>query len=150
MSRKLASMISVRFEPDEAKRIREAAEHAEETLSTFVRMAALDRAGPTNAELVQNGRDFLAEWEREFGPLPEKGRERAREFFNATEGRRSLTMMVKDGDGVRVEAVVYDHPLPIVWTKNGDRWAYTPVDGALTIEQDTLEGLLIQAGWTRK
>jgi hypothetical protein len=41
--RRLASMISVRFSPDEARAIRQAAEAADESLSQFVRMAALQR-----------------------------------------------------------------------------------------------------------
>lgn len=147
MTRRLASMISIRFEPDEAARVRDGATRAEKSLSEFVRQAALDRAGLSNAELAQNGLEFLAEWERQFGPLPEEGREQAQESFAATDGRRSRTIMTKDSNGIRVEAMVYN--TPIVWTKDGERLAYTPVDGALTIEQDTLEELLTEAGWTR-
>ena len=41
--RRLASMISVRFSPDEAKMVRRAAESADESISQFVRKAALQR-----------------------------------------------------------------------------------------------------------
>jgi hypothetical protein len=41
--RRLASMISVRFSPDEADMVRRAAEAADESLSQFVRKAALQR-----------------------------------------------------------------------------------------------------------
>ena len=41
--RRLASMVSVRFSPDEAVALRQAAEAAGESLSNFVRQAALSR-----------------------------------------------------------------------------------------------------------
>jgi hypothetical protein len=41
--RRLASMISVRFSPDEADMVRRAAEDADESLSQFVRKATLQR-----------------------------------------------------------------------------------------------------------
>jgi hypothetical protein len=41
--RRLATMISVRFSPDEARIVRQAAESANESLSQFVRKAALQR-----------------------------------------------------------------------------------------------------------
>ena len=44
--RRLASMISVRFSPNEAQMIRQAAEAADESVSQFVRKAALQRCQP--------------------------------------------------------------------------------------------------------
>jgi Mobilization protein NikA len=43
VKRRLATMISVRFSPEEAKVVREAAESAKESLSHFVRKATLQR-----------------------------------------------------------------------------------------------------------
>lgn len=53
--RRLASMISTRLSPDESDLIRQAAERASETLSNFVRQAAINRCRtvlvePTNEE----------------------------------------------------------------------------------------------------
>jgi hypothetical protein len=43
-SRRLASMVSVRLAPEELDRIRQAAEDAGESVSNFIRRAALDRS----------------------------------------------------------------------------------------------------------
>jgi hypothetical protein len=50
--RRLASMISVRFSPDEAAHVRQAAQAANESLSQFVRRAALQQSGLRAMELI--------------------------------------------------------------------------------------------------
>jgi Family of unknown function (DUF6290) len=50
--RRLASMISVRFSPEETKIVRRAAEAAGESVSQFVRKAALRRGRPLHFVLV--------------------------------------------------------------------------------------------------
>jgi hypothetical protein len=56
-SRRLASMISVRFAPDEVESIRVAAAAQGDSLSQFVRQAALARAGhaKTNVSRIGSG-----------------------------------------------------------------------------------------------
>jgi hypothetical protein len=54
-SRRLASMISVRFSPDEAREVRAAAAAAEESVSTFVRNAALSRARQSSTVATTTG-----------------------------------------------------------------------------------------------
>ena len=44
-NRRLASMVSVRFSPDEESHVREAAERSRQSVSGYVRRAALQAAG---------------------------------------------------------------------------------------------------------
>jgi uncharacterized protein (DUF1778 family) len=48
--RRLASMISVRFSPDEARMVRLAAETVDESVSQFVRKATLQRCQPQRSQ----------------------------------------------------------------------------------------------------
>lgn len=51
-SRRLATMISVRFSPEEARMVRAAAAEAGESVSNFIRAAALRQAGASNPVAV--------------------------------------------------------------------------------------------------
>jgi hypothetical protein len=53
--RRLAAMVSVRFSPEEAERVRQAARERNESLSTFVRRAALERCGDDQATVGVSG-----------------------------------------------------------------------------------------------
>jgi hypothetical protein len=60
--RRLASMISVRFHPDEARCVRVAAAEADESVSNFIRTAALRRCRRSVSTATVSGTPSVVAW----------------------------------------------------------------------------------------